>query len=160
MANKWFSSYLTGRSLKVKVPVGGSRTVYSPKYQITYGTAQGSCLGPLLFIIYCNDMHLLPTFGHLILFADDTMLLNSSPNLSFLQYMMTHNMSILIDWFKANQLSLNIGKTNIMIFWPKHQSLDINIKGERIPQVQHVKFLGVTIDDELNWEKQINHVQE
>ena len=110
IANKWFSSYLTDQSLKVKVTIGTNKTVYSDKFPITDGTAQGSCLGPLLFILFCNDIHLLPTFGHLILFADDTMLLNSNHDRNFLKYMMIHDMSLLTDWFKANQLSLNKGK--------------------------------------------------
>ena len=77
LVNEWFRSYLTNRSLVAKVPVSNNRITYSNKFEITYGTAQGNCLGPLLFIIFCNDIHLLPLYGHLILFADDTTLINS-----------------------------------------------------------------------------------
>ena len=70
--------------------------------------AQGSCLGPLLFLLFCNDIHLLPSFSDIILLADDTTLLNSDANINFLKYSLEYDMTLLIDWFKANQLSLNI----------------------------------------------------
>ena len=66
------NSYLSNCSLQAKVPVSSNKIVFSKKVDIEYGTAQGSCLGPLLFIIFCNDIHLLPTMGDLTLFADDT----------------------------------------------------------------------------------------
>ena len=158
IANKWFKSYLTDQSLKTKITLGTNKTVYSDKFPITYGTAQGLCLGPLLFILFCNDIHLIPTYGHLILFADDTTLLHSNHDLNFLKYMMVHDMSLLNNWFKANQLSLNLGKTNLMLFWPTNKQMNITLDGSKIPQVHNTKFLGITIDDELNWDMHINHV--
>ena len=74
--NNWFESYLSERSLKATVSVSSNKTVYSEKFNISYGTAQGSCLGPLLFTLSCNDIHLIPMYGQLILFADDTTLFN------------------------------------------------------------------------------------
>ena len=85
---------------------GENKLVHSNTFPITYGTAQGSCLNPLLFVIFCNDINLLPTYGKLILFADDTTLINHHQNRNFLGYMMTHDMNLFSDWFKANQLSL------------------------------------------------------
>ena len=76
----WFRSYLSGHSLRTKVPVAANKIYYSKKYDINYGTAQGSCLGPLLSIIFCNDIHLLPLIGDPILFADDTTLFNKQKN--------------------------------------------------------------------------------
>ena len=55
-----------------------NQIVKSMTYDIIYGTAQGSCVGPLLFIIFCNDMQLLPTYSKIILFADDTILIKTS----------------------------------------------------------------------------------
>ena len=60
-----------------------NKTVKSDFYNITYGTAQGSCLGPLLFILFTYDIHLLPTYSRIILFADDTTLFSQHKNLQF-----------------------------------------------------------------------------
>ena len=94
LVNEWFRSYLTNRSLVAKVPVSNNKITYSDKFEITYGTAQGSCLGPLLFIIFCNDIHVLPLYGYLILFADDTTLINSQKTNGLLHFMMEHDSRI------------------------------------------------------------------
>ena len=105
-AHDWFRSYLLGRSLRTKVSVAANKIHYSKKYDINCGTAQGSCLGPLLFIIFCNDIHLLPLMGDLILFADDTTLFNKQNNCNLLEFSMIHNMEILSDWFHVKKLLL------------------------------------------------------
>ena len=73
-AQAWFASYLSNRKLIAKVKTSPSQITYSAAHDVTYGTAQGSCLGLLLFILFSNDVHLLPLYGRLILFADDTTL--------------------------------------------------------------------------------------
>ena len=70
-----------------KITTSLNNVTYSNLYDITYGTAQGSCLVPLLFIIFCNDMHLLPLHGQIILFADDSNLLCSHCDKKFLEFM-------------------------------------------------------------------------
>ena len=135
--NEWLKSYLSNQSLRTKINVASNQIVYSEKFNITYGTAQGSCLGPLLFILFCNDIYLLPIYGTLILFADDTTLFNHHQNRKFLGFMMTHDMSILDDWFRANQLSLNLSKTVSMLFWPNGKELKIDMDRYIIPQVTH-----------------------
>ena len=81
---KWFKSYLSGRLLRVKISTKTNKTTYSENYPVSFGTAQGSCLGPLLFVIFCNDIYMLSTFGKLILFADDTTLLETHSDRNFL----------------------------------------------------------------------------
>ena len=134
--------------------------VYSEKFNITYGTAQGSCLDPLLFVLFCNDIHLLPTYGTLILFAYDMTLFNHHQNKNFLSFVMTHDMSILDDWFRANQLSLNLSITVSMLFWPNGKELKINMDRFIIPQVTHTLFLGVILDEELLWSAHISHIKD
>ena len=76
LCNDWFQSYLSGRTLKANVRTSEHVVTKSD----TFGTAQGSCLGPLLFILYINDIQLLPLFSNVILFADDTTLFASARN--------------------------------------------------------------------------------
>ena len=83
LTTDWFRSYLTNCSLIAKVKTNPNTITYSEPYHITYGTAQGSCLGPLLFILFCNDIKLLPLYGKLVLFADDTTLLNTHVTKTF-----------------------------------------------------------------------------
>ena len=150
IAKDWFQNYLSNRSLQAKINVTSNKLVYSKKFNISYKTAQGSCLSPLLFIIFCYDIHLLPTYGNLILFADDTTLFNHHSNKNFLGYMMEHDLNLLDDWFRANLLSLNLNKTVSMLFWPKGRKLNITMNGIELPQETKVRFLGVILDDELS----------
>ena len=83
--NKWFSSYLSGHSLVAKVTTGPDHTVYLDSFNITYGMVQVSCLGPLLFIIFYNDLHLLPLYSKIILFANDTTIFNIHYSADFLR---------------------------------------------------------------------------
>ena len=97
IVNDWFKSYLESRTLIAKVSTSKDNITKSTPFHITYGTTQGSCLGPLLFILFSNDMHLLPIYGCLILFADDTTPLNHHQNPRFLHYATHHDMVILHD---------------------------------------------------------------
>ena len=147
----WFDSYLYKRKLSVKITTTSNEIEYSDTYDITYGAAQGLCLGPLLFIVFCNDIHLLPLIGTLIPFADDTTLLNSSKYKDYLDYLMMHDLKLLDDWFKANQLSLNLSKTVFMNFWQKGKIIQLELDKVKIPTVTTTKFLGVYLDNQLNW---------
>ena len=156
----WFKSYLTERSLVAKISTMDGVTTKSEQHNITFGTARGSCLGPLLFMIFCNDIYQLPFFGKLILFADDTTLIESHKNKQFLQYAMSHDMSLLMDWFVANKLTLNLAKTLAMEFWPvkDNNASMIKFMDVEIPLVQVTKFLGVYLDDKLKWDYHANQV--
>ena len=82
---KWFKSYLGDRSMRVKVNSSNGPLVYSTYHPLTYGTTQGSCLGPLLFLIFINDLHYSVIHGISLLFADDTTLLHNLRNLRYLK---------------------------------------------------------------------------
>ena len=147
LISDWFKSYLSNHSLVAKVTTNPNTVTYSEPYHITYSTAQGSCLGPLLFILFCNDIKLLPLYGKLVLFSDNTILLNTHHNKNFLQYLIVHDFYILMNWFKVNQLSLNLSKTVVINFWEHKDGGGITKDGTEIPIVKSTKFLGVHLDN-------------
>ena len=125
------------------------------------GVPQGSILGPLLFLIYINDLPSVSKYFMPILFADDTNLFCTGPNLHDIVCQINQEIKIIYSWVKANKLSLNIDKTNFMLFTPKRFSRAMDallIDGKRIMEVSETKFLGVIIDNKLNWKPHIRHV--
>ena len=156
----WFRSYLSNRSLRVKLTnISSIDIIRSDNFTVDCGTAQGSCLGPLLFILFCNDIHLIPTICKIILFADDTTLYHHHQDINTLQKNLREDMILLVDWFKANKLSLNLNKTVGMKFWhAEDEQFDLNLDGLSIPLVKLTKFLGVSIDDKLTWKKHATNV--
>ena len=126
---------------------------------ITCGVLQGSILGPLLFLLYINDIASVSSVLFSILFADDTTLFYSSKNLQELSDVVNNELSKMIEWFNAKRLSLNIDKTNFMIFRPKGKKEScptIHINGSSIQEVDDAKFLGIINNNKLNW---IEHIK-
>ena len=105
IALNWFKSYLTNRSHFVKY-----KNYSSASSDMICGVPQGSVLGPLLFIIYTNDLPNCLKTCKCILFADDTTIYKKSSNLSELYSTLNTELNALADWFRANKLSLNVGK--------------------------------------------------
>ena len=113
----WFKSYLSDRTMAVKCKLKTSGEIEkSNRFKVTYGTPQGSCLGPLLFLIFSNDLHRVLENCHCILFPDDTTIYFTHENLQFLQWNVIHDLGRLADWFHANKLTLNLKKTVGMLF--------------------------------------------
>jgi len=120
-------------------------------------------LGPLLFIIYTNDLHNSLKHSKCILFADDTTVLKSGNNIHDIISTIENDLESLHDWFCSNKLSLNVNKTNFMLFFPKTLNNDINIKSIKlgnqiVERVSKAKFVGIHIDDGLQWDEHIQHV--
>ena len=116
-AYNWFNSYLTGHSLRAKCNTETSnKPVYSKPYPIDYGLPKGSCLGPLLFLIFTNDLYRNISFCKCMLFADDTTKYLTHDNLKFLYDCMEIDLDHLNDWFLANSLTLNLSKSRVMSF--------------------------------------------
>lgn len=161
---KWFENYLIGRQQFVTI-----NGVNSAKKIIQTGVPQGSILGPLLFILYIND---LPNATSFLtnLFADDTTFSKSNNNLNDLIADSNLELDKAKNWFRANKLALNVSKTKYMIFRPHKKPFDpelctLKIGGEKIERIgrdcntKFFKFVGVLIDDELKWDKHINYVE-
>ena len=150
----WFHSYLTDRKLRVKCRTVGSFTSQtSEEFEVAYGTPQGSCLGPLIFLIFVNDLHLHDS--ECIQFADDTALLFKHKNIRYLHYCIESELTRLQDWFNANKLTLNVHKCSYLLFMGrnhKNVKLDLELSNVKIPRVRFAKLLGTWIDDRLIWD--------
>ena len=159
-AHNWFKHYLNNRLMQSKCIAGDPPMLsYSGYYDLEYGTPQGSCLGPLLFMIFVNDLYLNLSHSDCILFADDTTLYMTHRNLKYLEWCIIDDLENISDWFNTNLLTLNLGKTVGMLFSPSKKSTnpEITISGNTIPFVSKTKFLGIWIDNKLNW---TNHIHE
>ena len=158
VAYNWFESYLTGRQMRVKCNVASSgKTEYSRYMEISYGTPQGSCLGPLIFLIFTNDLHRHLVYSSSILFADDTTLYKTHRNLVYLKWCLEDDLCTLSDWFAANKLTLNLDKTLYILFQQNNnkKDIDIRIKDMIIPNQRETRFLGMWLDQSLNWHSHI-----
>ena len=155
----WFKSYLTGRQMRVKCVSESGTTVYSDCLPVRIGTPQGSILGPLIFLIFNNDLHLHLSYSNCILFADDTTIYATHKNLRHLVWCICEDLRTLRDWFKANKLTLNLSKSVCILFNDKNVSKSSYLTEIGIPISDRTKFLGVQIDDKLDWHSQFNHVQ-
>ena len=155
----WFKSYLEYRKIRVKCHIASSsRLEYSDYQTVNYGTPQGSCLGPLIFLIFTNDLHQHLNHCASILFADDTTLYKTHRNLNYLKWCIQDNMLTLTDWLRANKLTLNLEKTICLLFQQSGscKELEINIDTVTIRTSKETKFLGMWLDRHLTWS---THVQ-
>ena len=156
VALHWFVSYLANR--KQFVTYNG---VQSSMKTMKCGVPQGSILGPLLFLIYVNDLARVCKRTSPFLFADDTNLFKSGTDLVQIIRETNEELEDISLWLKVNKLSLNIKKTHYILFTTKRigsVTLNIRIDGCKIGKVKHTKFLGVFIDEKLNWKKHISHI--
>ena len=156
-SNQLIRSYLANR--KQYVSINGSK---SNQKDVTCGVPQGSSLGPLLFSIYINDFHkcLKSTItGH---FADDTFILYPNTNLKTIETVVNTELKRISNWLRLNRLSLNAGKTELIIFRSKRRTLDkvisIKLDGKKLAPVKNVKYLGMVLDQHLSWDAHIMHL--
>ena len=120
---------------------------------------QGSILGPLLFLIYINDLHAAIKYSEEHHFADDTNLLNVNSCVKSINKQVNYDLKNLSDWLKANKISLNVGKTELVLFTSSKKQLDCDLKiklnGKRLYETDSVKYLGIHIDKRLTWNQRL-----
>ena len=145
LSNEWFRSYLTNRLQFISVNNSDSGPL-----QITCGVLQGSVLGQVLFLIYINNFTNCSSIYDFHLFADDSNLFYTYSDLQHLEQNVNRELSEISLWLHANKLSLNIAKTNFVIFHPHQKkiinSLNIGIDRKPINQQTSVNYLGILKD--------------
>lgn len=153
---KLFKSYLGNRKQFVQC-----NNEMSSVTTIRRGVPQGSILGPTLFLIYINDLTKASEKFHFTIYADDTTLLLKDTSLDGLHTALNSELNKIEKWVHDNDLKINTTKTKCVLF--KNRSLqfkfpEIVINGEPISVVSCTKFLGLKIDENLNWKQHIDDV--
>lgn len=159
MALEWFKSYLNNRKQQVRF-----NHTWSKLLTTEYGVPQGSVLGPLLFIVYINDIiEICPEECNIKMFADDTLIYVSGESSADIEVKMNTVFNIIERWMNVNKLKMNASKTKYMIVRGIRKELRGNIilkclDGTEIERVETMKYLGIIIDDKLRFQDQCNYM--
>ena len=148
--------------------------VKSGQESVIFGVPQGSVLGPLLFLLYINDIVNAASSGMFVLFADDTNIFVAADTESEVYRIANQVLAKINQYMISNQLHINVGKCSYMHFHPRlnneqrltcarvrcyNRNLSLNLNGIKLNKVDKVRFLGVIIDDKLTWEPHIEYLE-
>ena len=157
----WFRSYLTNRTQYISI----THDLETDTENICCRVPQDSILGPLLLLLYVNDLHNLSALDP-IMFADDTNLFYEHKDLKTLFSLVNQELQKINEWFEANKLSLNVGKTKYLLFHQPGRKNDLPlllprllIKKHKVERVKSIKFLGVLLDENLSWKDHIKYIE-
>ena len=155
VSNDWFKCYLSNRNQYVSI-----NGYESGLAALKCGVPQGPVLGPLLFLLYINDLNQSIKLCKVHHFVDDTKLLCLSNSIKKLNKLVNADLKHLVNWLNANQISLNVKKTEMVIFKSKQKKFEADLKiklcGKRLYPTESVKYLGVKIDANLSWQHHVN----
>ena len=153
---KWFTFYLRDRKQYTVV-----WAIKSQLGSISHGVPQGSCVGPLLILVYINDLPYSINHGISELYADDTGLSASGKKPYDVDKLINLDLDKIYSWLLANKLSINVEKTKYMIFATEYKlgqcpDLTVKVNGSKFKQVDRKDHLGLTLDEKLKWDKQVH----
>ena len=154
----WVQSYLSDRQQRVL-----ANDIYSSFQTITQGVPQGSVLGPLFYIIYANDLSKVIKNCKIAMYADDTVLYATKKCITDAVDSLQQDLTGLAAWCKCNGIKANTDKTKVMVFGSQPMlknmpSFEITIDGTPLQTVTAYKYLGITLDSQLKYDKHINKV--
>ena len=159
-ALSWFNTYLTNR--KQQVAINNCKSDFK---QISYGVPQGSILGPLLFLLFINDLPLYTSNVFTDLYADDTTLYDVQNSMEQIENNLQSSLNNLQIWCRSNGMILNSSKTKVMLVttYQKRQRLtndqfDLTYNKESLNMISNDKILGVFVDNNLTWSNHIKHL--
>ena len=159
-ALSWFDTYLTNRKQQVSI-----NNCQSDFQQISYGVPQGSILGPLLFLLFINDLPLYTNNVFTDLYADDTTVYDIQDSMEQIESNLQSALNGLQIWCKSNGMILNSSKTKVMFVTTNQkrkrlnrQNLDLNFQNEPLNMISSDKILGVYVDNNLTWTDHIKYL--
>ena len=157
----WFQSYLNKRQQFVKIG-----NVTSGMEFIKSGIPQGSIIGPLMFILFINDIQFYCDKVQVNMYADDTTLYSSSDSITDIQTMLNYELQNISKWCHYNNMVINSEKTKCMLIGSNNRlsnvdtsMFDVNIDGNNIELVKCQKLLGVHVDSSLTWKDHVNYLR-
>ncbi len=165
----WFESYLSDRHQITEIPHSSNNSlkfIKSKSTTINSGVPQGSILGPILFLIYINDISNIIPEQNLFQFADDTTLFTRSSNCERLETESFVNVNLLAQYFSQNQLKLNASKTGYLCIQTRQKKdsvlnklPELFIGDDQLERQETADFLGVRLDDTLSWDEQVKKIE-
>ena len=152
---RWFRAWLSGRTQSIR---GGSSEL-----PVTHGVVQGSILGPILYLLFTNDLSQHIPHGKMVMYADDAQFLDSDLPIYTheLKTRIETNLAVAMRWFTQNRLKINPSKTELMVLKSRRQNapdFSVVIGDSVITRAGSVRILGVTVDASLTWEKHVSAV--